>query len=100
MLYSFTNLGFFKILDLFNEYVKPNMSSVTNICPLHSTEAPIPIVGIEILDVIFFAASLATASITIANAPAFYISSASSTREFSSSFVKPLIEILLKLLTV
>ena len=49
------------------------MSSVTSICPSHSDDEPIPIVGIFTLFVIFCAAFLEIHSKTIAKAPALSI---------------------------
>ena len=68
--YLLTNLG----LKLLN----PIMSSVTNICPSQYFDAPMPIVGTEILLVILFAKLSTTHSITIVNTPAFDRATASS----------------------
>ena len=65
-----TNLG--------EKSLKPNISSITNICPSQYFDAPIPIVGTEIFFVINLARFSITHSIIIANAPELEIAVASS----------------------
>ena len=68
--YCLTNFG--------KKSLKPIISSVTSIWPSQCLEAPIPIVGIEIFFVIFFAKFSITHSTTIAKAPELEMASASS----------------------
>ena len=67
--YCLTNFG--------EKSLSPVKSSVTRIWPSQYLDAPIPIVGIEIFAVIFFANFSITHSIIIAKAPALEISIAS-----------------------
>ena len=68
--YLFTNFG--------KKPLSPIMSSVTSICPSQYLDAPIPIVGTEMLYVIFLAKLSTTHSITTANTPDFEMATASS----------------------
>ena len=87
--YCLTNFG--------KKSLKPIISSVTSIWPSQCIDAPIPIVGIETLFVIFFAKFSGTHSITIANAPELETAIASSKIFFFSTKFFPLV---LKLIEV
>ena len=67
--YCFTNFG--------EKSLNPSISSVTSIWPSQYPEAPMPIVGIETLFVIFLAKFSTTHSIIMAKTPELEIASAS-----------------------
>ena len=65
------------------------MSSVTRICPSHSAEAPMPIVGTRIVEVMRAASGATTPSITTAKAPASVTARASATIASASAACLP-----------